>query len=119
MPRHGYHPIPTAGPSADKGEAYLSAMGLAANFAVVNRLMLGTLALRCLSDAAGRTVSGKLVYDAPHNLIWSEGQDHLHRKGAPSRRMPEGISRRICLRPPMTSVCPALCPPWKRTTPCA
>jgi len=44
--------------------------------------MLGTLALRCLSDAAGRTVSGKLVYDAPHNLVWSEGQDHLHRKGA-------------------------------------
>ena len=33
MPRHGYHPIPTAGPLADKGGAYLSAMGLAANFA--------------------------------------------------------------------------------------
>jgi tRNA-splicing ligase RtcB len=22
------------------------------------------------------------VYDAPHNLVWSEGQNHLHRKGA-------------------------------------
>src|SRR5438132_11799383 len=37
----------------------------------------------------------------------------------PSRSTPEGISRRIVLRPPMTSVCPALWPPWKRTTPCA
>src|SRR5579864_4888190 len=33
-----------------------------------------------------------------------------------SRNMPEGIDRRIVLRPPMTSVCPALCPPWKRAT---
>jgi tRNA-splicing ligase RtcB len=90
MPRHGYHPIPTAGPLADKGEAYLSAMGLAANFAVVNRLMLGALALRCLSDAAGRSVNGSLVYDAPHNLIWSHGHDHLHRKGAcPAGSEPE------------------------------
>lgn len=82
MPRHGYHPIPTTGPLGDQGEAYRSAMGLAANFAVVNRLMLAGLALRCLSDAAGRVVNGRLVYDAPHNLVWSEGQNHLHRKGA-------------------------------------
>src|SRR5512141_1703365 len=33
--------------------------------------------------------------------------------------MPEGISRSTVFRPPMTSVCPALCPPWNRTTPCA
>jgi RNA-splicing ligase RtcB len=90
MPRHGYHPIPTAGPLAGSGEAYLSAMGLAANFAVANRLMLAALALRCLSDAAGRAVSGRLIYDAPHNLIWSEGQSHLHRKGAcPAASDPE------------------------------
>lgn len=82
LPSHGFHAIPTAGPLADHGDAYLSAMGLAANFAVVNRLMLGALALRCLSEAAGRDVQGRLVYDAPHNLVWSEGQDHLHRKGA-------------------------------------
>src|SRR5471032_3087986 len=30
--------------------------------------------------------------------------------------MPEGISRRIVFLPLITSVCPALCPPWKRTT---
>src|SRR5581483_1662480 len=33
-----------------------------------------------------------------------------------SRRMPDGISDRIVLRPPITSVWPALCPPWKRAT---
>ena len=81
-PEHGFHPLPTMGPLAAHGEAYLSAMGLAANFAVANRLMLAALVLRCLSDAAGREVSGRLVYDAPHNLVWSKGQDHLHRKGA-------------------------------------
>ena len=31
--------------------------------------------------------------------------------------MPDGIRRRIVFLPAMTSVCPALCPPWKRTTP--
>src|SRR5215469_3293908 len=33
-----------------------------------------------------------------------------------SRRMPAGISERIVLRPPITSVWPALWPPWKRAT---
>src|SRR6202140_2123265 len=31
-----------------------------------------------------------------------------------SRRIPEGMSDRMVLRPSMTSVWPALCPPWKR-----
>src|SRR6476646_7600659 len=33
--------------------------------------------------------------------------------------MPDGISRSTVFLPPMTSVWPALWPPWKRTTPCA
>src|SRR6202789_1754253 len=33
-----------------------------------------------------------------------------------SCRMPEGMSDRMVFLPPMTSVCPALWPPWKRTT---
>src|SRR5437763_2454480 len=37
----------------------------------------------------------------------------------PGRSAPEGMSRSTVLRPPMTSVWPALWPPWKRTTPCA
>src|SRR5215468_10449901 len=33
--------------------------------------------------------------------------------------MPDGIRRSTVFFAPMTSVCPALCPPWKRTTPSA
>src|SRR6267154_1969870 len=33
-----------------------------------------------------------------------------------ARRIPEGMSDRMVLRPSMTSVWPALCPPWKRAT---
>src|SRR6266581_1121009 len=33
--------------------------------------------------------------------------------------MPEGTRCSTVFLPPITSVCPALCPPWKRTTPWA
>jgi tRNA-splicing ligase RtcB len=82
LPARGYLPLPTVGPLAAEGEAYLSAMGLAANFAAVNRFVLARLALRCLSEAAGRDVGGNLLWDSPHNLVWSDGQRRLHRKGA-------------------------------------
>jgi tRNA-splicing ligase RtcB len=81
-PKHGFFPIPTVGPLAGQGQSYLSAMGLAANFAVCNRLMLAVLAVQCVSEALGRQVESRLVYDAPHNLVWTKGHDHLHRKGA-------------------------------------
>jgi tRNA-splicing ligase RtcB len=82
-PERGFYVLPTAGPQESRGLEYLSAMGLAANFAVVNRLMLGFMVLRCLSRVAGRQVHGRLVYDAPHNLVWSDREHrHVHRKGA-------------------------------------
>lgn len=90
VPGHDYLPLPTVGPNHGAGASYLSAMGLAANFANVNRVVLGEIALRCLSEALGREVAGHLVYDAPHNLIWSDGQRHLHRKGAtPAEAIPD------------------------------
>lgn len=96
VPEHDYLPLPTVGPHHAEGEAYLSAMGLAANFANVNRVLLAEVALRCLGEALGREVQGRLVYDAPHNLVWSEGHRHLHRKGAtpaeasPDPQFPDG-----------------------------
>src|ERR1700761_9078739 len=33
--------------------------------------------------------------------------------------MPDGMSESTVFFPPITSVCPALCPPWKRATACA
>ncbi len=79
-PDHGFFPLPVAGYS---GRQYLSAMGNAGNFAYANRLFLGLMVVRALSEMLGREVETKLVYDAPHNLIWDEG-DHrmIHRKGA-------------------------------------
>jgi tRNA-splicing ligase RtcB len=92
LPEHDYLPLPTVGPQQEQGDAYLSAMGLAANFANVNRVLLGEIALRCLSEAIGREVNGRLVYDAPHNLVWSQGQRHIHRKGAtPAESTPDPV----------------------------
>jgi len=82
-PPGGFFPLPTTGPLAHEAHAYLDAMRNAANFAFGNRLFLGLMAVRALREALGRPVASRLVHDAPHNLIWDEG-DHrfLHRKGA-------------------------------------
>lgn len=80
-PEHGFYAIPTAGPHAALGARYLDAMRNAANFAFGNRLFLGLMAVRVLSEVLGRDVEARLIYDAPHNLIW-DGDVHLHRKGA-------------------------------------
>jgi tRNA-splicing ligase RtcB len=79
-PEHGFYPLPA---NAESGQRYLSAMGNAANFAFANRMFLGLMAVRALSEALGREVEARLVYDAPHNLIWDEGGGRMiHRKGA-------------------------------------
>ncbi len=84
-PAHGFHVLPAAGPHAREAAAYLDAMRNAANFAFGNRLCLGLMVVRALSEVLGRDVGARLVYDAPHNLVWEpEGADlrFLHRKGA-------------------------------------
>lgn len=82
-PEHGFYVIPTNGPHASLAAAYLDAMYNAANFAFGNRLMLGLMATRVLSEVLHRDIGARLVYDAPHNLIWPQREDvHLHRKGA-------------------------------------
>ncbi|MFL5301928.1 MAG: RtcB family protein [Anaeromyxobacteraceae bacterium] len=83
FPAHGFHVLPLRGPHAAEGHRYLATMRAAANFAFANRLFLGLMALRALSEAVGREVHGKLVGDAPHNLVWALDEErHLHRKGA-------------------------------------
>ncbi|RYE92324.1 MAG: RtcB family protein [Myxococcales bacterium] len=82
-PSGGFYPLPTTGPLAAHAAAYLDAMGNAANFAFGNRLFLGLMALRALRETLGRPVASRLVHDAPHNLIWAQGDDRfVHRKGA-------------------------------------
>ncbi len=84
-PEHGFYAIPTRGPHAPLAAKYLDAMRNAANFAFGNRLFLGLMTVRVLSEVLGREVAARLVYDAPHNLIWQDELGdgvHLHRKGA-------------------------------------
>ena len=83
-PEHGFYVIPTRGPHAALAARYLDAMRNAANFAFANRLLLGLMTVRVLSEVLGRDVHARLIYDAPHNLIWeTEAEDiFLHRKGA-------------------------------------
>ena len=87
-PAHGFYVMPTAGPQAGRAAEYLDAMHNAANFALANRMFLGMMALRGLRAATGRTISARLLYDAPHNLIFAQGERHLHRKGATPARGP-------------------------------
>lgn len=84
-PEHGFWPLPARGPHAALAARYLDAMRNAANFAFGNRLFLGLMAMRVLGEVLGREVRARLVYDAPHNLVWDEERGpglYLHRKGA-------------------------------------
>lgn len=74
-PEHGFYVLP----DGDIARQYLTAMGNAANFAFANRLFLGLMAIKALSEIFGRRIRTKLVYDAPHNLVFD---GLLHRKGA-------------------------------------
>jgi tRNA-splicing ligase RtcB len=48
------------------------------------------MALRALEEATGRTIDARLVYDAPHNLVFRSGEVCLHRKGATPAHGPSG-----------------------------
>jgi tRNA-splicing ligase RtcB len=81
-PTGGFHPLPVGGPRQEEGLFYLDGMGNAGNFAFANRLFLGMMAVRAIEEATGRSVEARLVYDAPHNLVFRDGETCLHRKGA-------------------------------------
>jgi tRNA-splicing ligase RtcB len=84
-PAHGFYVLPVEGPHAPVAREYLDAMRNAANFAFGNRLMLGLMTAGALSEVARRRLETRLVYDAPHNLVWEPrdgSASYLHRKGA-------------------------------------
>lgn len=92
-PAHGFYALPAVGPHAAEAASYLDAMRNAANFAFANRLFLGLMVVRALREVLGRPVASRLVYDAPHNLIWEpDGGEprYLHRKGATPAPGPDG-----------------------------
>ncbi|MFA1550359.1 RtcB family protein [Actinomadura chokoriensis] len=84
-PRNGVLPFLLDERSEPARRRYLDAFGNAANFAVGNRYFLSLtmragLAAEC--GDAGRGMSARLLYDAPHNLFWRDGDRAVHRKGA-------------------------------------
>src|ERR1700722_4506279 len=81
-PKSDFYMLPTEGPRKREGEFYIDSMNNAANFGFTNRLFLGLMALKAIKDVTGLDVDSKLIYDAPHNLVFSRGECYLHRKGA-------------------------------------
>jgi len=69
------------------GRQYENCMNAAANFAIVNRLMI----YRAVEEAVGEVFNGtcSLFYEISHNLVQREGGYYVHRKGA-TRAFPAG-----------------------------
>ncbi|QFG26603.1 RtcB family protein [Actinomadura sp. WMMB 499] len=83
-PRNGVLPFLLDERSEPDRRRYLEAFGNAANFALGNRFFLALtmragLAAEC-GEGAG--FDARLLYDAPHNLFWRDGDRAVHRKGA-------------------------------------
>jgi tRNA-splicing ligase RtcB len=76
-PKSGFYAL-----AGDLAEQYLRAEINAINFAAGNRLFLGLMVIRALSEVLGRKVSHRLVYDAAHNWIDATYGLALHRKGS-------------------------------------
>lgn len=87
-PENGIFVLPEGRPQTDIFWDWLNS---AANFAFANRMFLALIALRALHEVCGEGGSD-LLYDAPHNLVWREGETYVHRKGACPARGAEGFS---------------------------
>ncbi|MFO7566669.1 MAG: RtcB family protein [Enhygromyxa sp.] len=84
---------PRSGVFTVHGEAardYLRAMGTAANYAAVNRLLLAELVRLRLRERYGE-LAAPLIWDGPHNLVSHEHGCHVHRKGATPARLGEPV----------------------------
>ncbi|UXI67431.1 RtcB family protein [Tahibacter amnicola] len=75
---------PTSGLYALRGPAaedYFQAMGTAARYAWLNRVVLAEWVREALEATVGAG-SSRLVVDVPHNIITKEHGLHIHRKGS-------------------------------------
>ncbi|GAA3260420.1 RtcB family protein [Dactylosporangium siamense] len=81
-PRNRILPMLLDEAGAARRERYLTAFANAANFAIGNRFFLALMMRAGLAAVAG-DVGARLVYDAPHNLLWPAADGTVvHRKGA-------------------------------------
>lgn len=81
--------IPKSGLYALNGslaDEYLKAMGAAARYAWLNRVVLAELVRDCFNETFQQDRSA-LVVDVPHNVVLQEQSMNIHRKGAtPARK---------------------------------
>ncbi len=91
-PKNGFFVLPASGKFANEFSFYMDSMHNGANFAFANRLFLGLMAVRAIQEVLGINVDHKLIYDAPHNLIFNYKGKFLHRKGATPAEGPEKVS---------------------------
>jgi tRNA-splicing ligase RtcB len=85
MPDNGIMPMLIEEKTEKIRQRYLTSFANAANFAIGNRYFLALMLRAGLTAAVGE-LDARLVYDAPHNLLWpgtgAEADVVLHRKGA-------------------------------------
>jgi tRNA-splicing ligase RtcB len=82
MPANRILPMLIDDSTAARRERYLTAFANAANFAIGNRFFLAMMVRAGLAAVAG-DIESRLVHDAPHNLLWPDGDGAVvHRKGA-------------------------------------
>lgn len=67
---------------------YVNGLANACNIAFVNRFLIALASIKALESVLGRSVGRRLVYDAPHNLLWERDGFARHRKGACPARGP-------------------------------
>ena len=65
----------------DDAHEYMGAMGCAANFAAVNRVILAEMVRDRFRQVHG-DVGVSCFYDVPHNIVTYEGDGFVHRKGS-------------------------------------
>ncbi len=88
-PKNGIYPMR---PDAAATSGFWDLMNNAGNFAFANRMFLAASAVEAIESAVG-FFDAPLVYDAPHNFVWSfEGDHYVHRKGATPARGPEDMA---------------------------
>ncbi|KVW32670.1 RNA-splicing ligase RtcB [Burkholderia ubonensis] len=73
------------GLSGELAREYLAAMGTAARYAWLNRVVLAEMVRKELAELTGGTHS-TLVVDVPHNVVLQEDGMNIHRKGATPAR---------------------------------
>lgn len=94
-PENGIFILPQGGRHVDVIRQFWDSLNNAANFAFANRLFLSLMAWSAMKEVLG-DFDLPLIYDAPHNLLWREGEGAdarvVHRKGACPARGYEAMS---------------------------